>query len=364
MALEALKPKWLVGDEPNQLKRSALTVAWRCHSSEPETIFFEVVASTGLLVEDGEYWQFATDLIRDELAAEEMLNEGFTLNGRALLPQYERPLSFWMSKLAHSGQLQGVADVLNALQNQTDDPYGARWSLIVRILAECPPAENGQLRQIRLATERRLLDLWECTSSNKMKMQINLWLAAIGSDQIPDVPTSGVEYVARDIQGAQSQIELNELLCQSGKAELADSLLHPKRIDQQAITHALIDILQSGDARLVREAAVFLTQRDLGPTVLEMLKNSGPIDRLAELAQSHPTTSHIPAQEVQRSRMAQSATLAILGRPVVLSDESLLKRIPEGVIHTLMVDLHLRVRKDGNRVTIITADGREWQRVS
>ncbi len=97
--------------------------------------------------------------------------------------------------------------------------------------------------------------------------------------------------------------------------------------------------------------------------MMEMLKNSGPIDRLTELAQSRPVSSHVPSQEIQRSRMAQSAALAILGQPEVLGNESLLKRIPEGVIHTLMLDLHLRVRKDGSRLTIFTADGREWQRV-
>jgi hypothetical protein len=38
----------------------------------------------------------------------------------------------------------------------------------------------------------------------------------------------------------------------------------------------------------------------------------------------------------------------------------LLKRIPVEVIHSLMADLHLRIRKADNRTTVITADGRDW----
>jgi hypothetical protein len=30
------------------------------------------------------------------------------------------------------------------------------------------------------------------------------------------------------------------------------------------------------------------------------------------------------------------------------------------VIHSLMADLHLRIRKANNRITVITADGRGW----
>jgi hypothetical protein len=38
----------------------------------------------------------------------------------------------------------------------------------------------------------------------------------------------------------------------------------------------------------------------------------------------------------------------------------LLKHIPAAVIHSLMADLHLRIRKTDNQVTVITADGRDW----
>jgi hypothetical protein len=66
-------------------------------------------------------------------------------------------------------------------------------------------------------------------------------------------------------------------------------------------------------------------------------------------------------QEFLRARAAQSAALGILGRPIVLTNESLLKRIPADVIHSLMADLHLRIRKTDNQITVITADGCEWR---
>ena len=69
---------------------------------------------------------------------------------------------------------------------------------------------------------------------------------------------------------------------------------------------------------------------------------------------------YVTPQDFNRARAAQSAALGILGRPIVLANESLLKRIPADVIHTLMADLHLRIRKVNNRVVVIPADGRDW----
>jgi hypothetical protein len=83
------------------------------------------------------------------------------------------------------------------------------------------------------------------------------------------------------------------------------------------------------------------------------------IDRLAELAKTRPANRYVSPQDFNRARAARSAALGILGRPVVLTNESLLKRIPNDVIHSLMADLHLRIRKADNRITVITADGRE-----
>jgi hypothetical protein len=38
----------------------------------------------------------------------------------------------------------------------------------------------------------------------------------------------------------------------------------------------------------------------------------------------------------------------------------LLKRIPDGVIHTLMAALNIRVLMKNDGPVVITADGREW----
>ncbi len=68
----------------------------------------------------------------------------------------------------------------------------------------------------------------------------------------------------------------------------------------------------------------------------------------------------VTPQDFNRAQAAQSAALGILGRPIVLANEALLKRIPADVIHSLMADLHLRIRKVDNRIIVITADGRDW----
>lgn len=57
-----------------------------------------------------------------------------------------------------AGQSQRVVDLLSALRDLNDDPYGVRWSPIVRILTECLPFENDRLRTLRLDTEQALLD--------------------------------------------------------------------------------------------------------------------------------------------------------------------------------------------------------------
>jgi hypothetical protein len=98
----------------------------------------------------------------------------------------------------------------------------------------------------------------------------------------------------------------------------------------------------------------------LEPTALERLSKDSPIDRLAEFARTRPKNSYVSTQDFNRARVAQSAALGILGRPIVLANETLLKRIPADVIHSLMADLHLRIRKADNRITVITADGRDW----
>jgi hypothetical protein len=360
LAFESLSARWPNGEDPHRLNRSQLIFAWRSHSSEPEAIFFEMIGSTGLLLEEGDQWRFPSDLVRDEFAAEFIQAEGLILSGRALYPQYERPIGFWAARLMRARQSQRVVDLLIALRDLDDDPYSARWSLIVRILMECLPYENDRLRTVQLETEQALLDWWRTTSSNKMKWQINMWLFALGSRQIPEMSSGVLEMALRNLDSAQPGYTLPKLMQQTGYADLARRLTEGSRVDQQAITHALIDIIAAGPDGLVNEAAVQLAPRNLEPTTLERLSKDSPIDRLAELARTHPMNQHVTPQDFNRARAAQSAALGILGRPIVLTNEMLLKRISADVIHSLMADLHLRIRKADNRITVITADGRDW----
>jgi hypothetical protein len=142
--------------------------------------------------------------------------------------------------------------------------------------------------------------------------------------------------------------------------EVADRLTEGARVDQQVITHALIGIIADGPNSLVSEAALHLAPRNLEPTALQRLSKDSPIDRLAELARTHSMNQYVTPQDFTRAQVAQSAALGILGRPVVLANDTLLKRIPPDVIHSLMADLHLRIRKADNRIIVITADGRDW----
>ena len=360
LAFESLSPKRLSGEESDRLSRSQLVFAWRSRTTEPEAIFFEVIGSTGLLLEAGDQWRFPNEFVCDELAAEFIQTEGFMLSGRALYPQFERPLSFWAARLLGARQSQRVIDLLTTLRDLTDDPYGARWSVIVRILTECLPLENNRLRALRLETEQALLDWQQATSSNRLKWQINFWLFAIGTVEMPHLSSGTLEVALRNLDTLQPESTLPELLQRAGYEDLAHRLTAGGRVDQQAVTHALIDLLANGPVSLVTEAAIHLAPRPLEPTPLAGLRKEGPIDRLANLAGTRSMNQYVTPQDFNRARAAQSAALGLLGRPSVLTNESLLKRIPVDVIHSLMTDLRLCIRKADNRISVITADGRDW----
>ncbi len=369
IAFESLSPKQRSSADPDRVSRSQLVFAWRSRSPEPEAIFFEVINSTGLLLEADEHWRFPNDWVRDALAAEFIRSEFaiesslpgiIPLSGAVLYPQYERPISFWIARLMRARQSQRVVDWLSAVRDLPDDPYGARWPLIVRVLTECRPFENDQLRAIRLETEQALLGWQQTTTSNRMKWQINFWLLAIGSDKMSNLSSGALEAALQNLDTDQPQLPLPELMEQAGRQDLARRLANGGRVDQQAVTHALIDIVADGPTALITDAAIHLAQRSLEPTTLEGLRREGPIDRLAELARTHPMNQYVSPQDFKRVRTAQSAALGILGRLSILANESLLKRIPDDVIHSLMADLRLRIRKTDNRITVITADGRDW----
>jgi len=129
---------------------------------------------------------------------------------------------------------------------------------------------------------------------------------------------------------------------------------------QQKIDRVLVKHHGTALYLAMESAAVHLAPRNLEPTMLAKFGKDSPIDRLAELARTRPMNQYVTPQEFKRAQAAQSAALGILGRPIVLANESLLKRIPADVIHSLMADLGLRIRKTDNRVTVIAADGRGW----
>jgi hypothetical protein len=360
LAFESLGLNRLNAEDPQRLTLSQLTYAWRRRSPEPESIFMEIVGSTGLLLQEGEHWCFPAELVRDELAAEFMELEGFLQVNQLLYPQVEQPIGFWAARSMRANQSQRVTDLLTMLRDLKDDSYGARWSVIVRILTECLPFGNDRLREVQRETEQALLEWWHATSSNKMRWQINLWLLALGSHQIPEMRSGVLETALRGLDSLRPEYALPELMQQTGYIDLARRLAEGGRIDQQAITQALIDIIADGSSRLVSEAAIHLAPRNLEPTALQRLSKDSPIDRLVELARTLPMNQYVTPQDFNRAQAAQSAALGILGRPIVLANETLLKRIPVEVIHSLMADLHLRIRKADNRTTVITADGRDW----
>jgi hypothetical protein len=119
----------------------------------------------------------------------------------------------------------------------------------------------------------------------------------------------------------------------------------------------------TGLMRLTTEVITYCLESPSATVVkpYEVLTLSEQARVLAELAKTRLANRYVSPQDFNRARAAQSAALGILGRPVVLANESLLKRIPADAIHSLMADLHLRIRKADNRITVITADGRDWQ---
>jgi hypothetical protein len=360
LAFESLGFHRVNAEDPQRLTLNQLTYAWRRRSPEPEAIFLEMIGSTGLLLQESEHWRFGAELVRDELAAEYMESEGFVLPDQVLYPQVEQPIGFWAARLMRANQIQRVVDLLTALRELKDDPYGARWSVMVRVLTECLPFGDDRLREVQRETEQALLEWWHATTSNKMRWQINLWLLALGSNQIPEMRSGMLETAVRDLDSLRPKSTLPELLHLAGYAELAHHVAESGRIDQQAVTQALIDIIADGPVGLVNDAAIHLAPRNLEQTALQRLSKDSPIDRVAELARTRPMNQFVTPQDFKRAQVAQSAALGILGRPIVLAHEMLLKRIPADVIHSLMADLHIRIRKIDKRVVVITADGRDW----
>jgi hypothetical protein len=141
---------------------------------------------------------------------------------------------------------------------------------------------------LRLDTEQALLDWWRTTSSNKMKWQINMWLFALGSQRIPEMRSGVLENVLHHLDTRQPQSTLPELMQQARYTDLARRLAEGSRVDQQAVTQALIDIIAAGPGELVNDAAIHLAPRNLEPTGFAKFSKDSPIDRLAKLARTRP----------------------------------------------------------------------------
>jgi hypothetical protein len=196
------------------------------------------------------------------------------------------------------------------------------------MLTECLPFGDDRLSEVLRETEQALLECWRATSSTKMRWQINLWLLALGSQQIPEMGSGMLKTALRNLDSVRPEYTLPELLQQASYVELARRLAEGDRVDQQAITHALIDMIADGPSGLVNEAALQLASRNPEPTALAKFSKDNPIDRLAELARTRPMNQYVTPQDFNRAQAAQSAALGILGRPIVLTNDTLLKRIP------------------------------------
>ena len=360
LALASLDPRFHVTSNRNRFATEELLSAWRRNHENSESAFIEVITSTGLLIGDGDQWEFFSDLIRDTLAAQFMDKMKLTLTARRLYPQYQRVFALWTDRLARAGQHQRIADVLAELILQGDDPYGARWSTVVRVLAECMPSPNADLQRLGRETEQALLEMWRSTSSNRMKEQIRSYLLRLRSARVPDPIADDLEYVLPDIENSVPELDLPEVLSRIGHENLVHLVGSQAYADERTIIFALLDALAQGDETLTRAAAIHLTHFSFASSPLDQLRGNTTISRVAASAETRPVSNFATNEALQRARLAQSAVLAVLARPDVLSDKALLDRLPDGGIHTLMATVGLRIRMEGKSPIVITVEGREW----
>jgi hypothetical protein len=301
-------------------------------------------------------------LIRDELAAEQMMSETLTPSGLAFYPPYQRTLALWATHLMRAGTPERIIETLNQLQNNSEDLYGARWSAMAGIVTACLPFGNKRIEQFRHAVEESLVMMWNKTSSNRMKAQIVDNLQAIRSELVLLRPgEDDLEQIWPDLDIATPELDLPAVLIATGQNGPAQQALREGTKDNRAITLALVEALTFGDEEIARAVACHLVQRNIEQqTVMDFWNKAAPIDRLVELAVRHSTTQHAAAYDLQRAKIAQAAALTVLSQPAILTNPTLLKRIPESVIHTLMAGFHMLVLMKDNKPLVITADGRAW----
>lgn len=174
---------------------------------------------------------------------------------------------------------------------------------------------------------------------------------------IPD-PESREE-VGRDLNNVNPQQDLASILLATGHGDLVKVALGSPAYDND-ITHVLIDALQLSDVDMAKSAALHLRGRDLtNATVLEIEQSRRPVQRLVSLALLPPTSHGAGTMDSPVAKTTQSLALAILSQPAILCNPGVLRWIPAGVVHMLMVGLNLRIRLKDNKPVLIAADGRE-----
>jgi hypothetical protein len=361
LAWQVLSPQRELDRDRNQVSVHELRAIWNAQNNAPEDSFYDFLRATGLLSKEVNGWNFWSDLIRDEFAAEYAVTENLIHTELAYYPQYVRVIAFWAAKLIRGQQSGIVIEFLQKLMADREaDPYGARWLGMVAILTECFAIKHHELDLIRHQTEQALITLWNETTSNRMKAWITDSLRSIkaSSDLPAPVPESREEVWSGE--GVNSpQIDLALVLVAAGHSDLAAAETGSSAYDND-ITQALIDALQLDDATIACAATQHLYHRDLAnATILEMEQGRRPVQRLVNIALT-PSTDQLTASNIQQqAKMPQSLALAVLSQPDILCNPGVLRWIPEGVIHMLMASLNLRIRFKDNKPMLITADGQE-----
>lgn len=361
LAWQTLNPTREATLSREQVTTHELRAAWSADAQPAAEPPYDILRATGLLSEEIIHWRFWSEPIRDELAAEFALSEQLIRVDLAFYPQYQRVLAFWAARQISDKQLGVVVEFLHRLiANNEEDPYSARWLVIVSILKECLAVTHPELAAIRRQTEQTLVALWNATASQRLKTWIAGSLIAIESSvRLPAPAPESWEEVWEERSSANPQIDLSLVLVAAGHSALAKAIASSSTHDND-VTHALIDALELDDATIAESAARHLRGRDLAnATILEMEQSHRPIQRLVKLVLMRSTNPPVSTTDWQPIKRTQSLALAILSQPDILCNPGVLRWIPNGVIHMLMASLNLRLRLKNNKPMLITADGHE-----
>ncbi len=361
LAWQMLSPQRETALSRDQVTEHELRTVWSAIIKAPEEPPYDILRATGLVSEEVNFWNFWSDLIRDELAAEYAIAERLIQSELAFYPQYTRVIAFSAARLMFSQQSSPAIQLLrNLLADSEEDPYGARWMTVVAILKECRLFQHADLDSIRRQVVQAFVTLWNGTASNRLKAWIAESLIAVQASSSMPAPEPALwEEVWPDFSAASPSYGLSTVLLAAGHGDLVKVASGSPAYDND-ITHALIDALLLSDADMAKSAALHLRRRDVtNATVLEIEQSRRPIQRLAALALLHPTGTGAWTKDLRQMKTAQSLALAILSQPDILCNSGVLRWIPADVIHMFMADLNLRIRLKDNKPMLITADGRE-----